>query len=213
MRNDAGLYDPHAYDADHLDQELARLLTIEQPSQEPAATQPLIPVQRPSHRSNRRQLRANSHFLDGGQRITHVTILIAVITLCAVCMLGWSISYSYRQLCAIASSVLPPHLARCWPLTVYGPWFVAALSILRATVQRRSTRRSWCVLLCASAVAAGLCVSYSTGSLLAFVLVGIPPITALVCFWELVGQVSSRYRRSRHGAHAQGTTTRRPSTP
>ncbi|MFE0511029.1 DUF2637 domain-containing protein [Streptomyces sp. NPDC058964] len=180
-----------------LDEELAQMLSTATRA-DPAH----VRISRQHRRANRRRLRADSHFLDGGQRITHVTILIAAILVCAACMLGWSIAYSYGQLHGIAASVLPARLARWWPLMVYGPWFVAGLSILRATVQRRHTRRSWGVLLTASAMAVALSVSQSPHSLLSVVMVGLPPITALVCFWELVGQVSSRCR-PRHGAHAQ----------
>jgi len=158
---------------------------------------------RPDHRSNRRRIRTESHFLDGGQRVTYVTLLIATISLSAVCMLGWSLTYSYDQLRAIASSVLPMRLARWWPLTLYGPWLVAALSILRAAVQRRSARRSWCVILAASAMAVALCVSHSSHSNLSLVIFGIPPVTALVCFWELVGQVSTKCL-PRHAGGGQG---------
>lgn len=181
-----------------LDDELAQMLsTASGVDQAPA---PVPPV-RPRRRTSRRRLRVDSHFLDGGRRVTHITVLIAAISMCAVCMLGWSISYSYGQLRIIAMSMLPVKLAQWWPLTVYGPWFVAALSILRATVQCRSARRSWCVILAASAMAVALSVSHSSRSLLSYVVIGIPPITALVCFWELVGQVSSRHR-PRHAAHS-----------
>ncbi|MER6121884.1 DUF2637 domain-containing protein [Streptomyces sp. NPDC001795] len=154
------------------------------------------------HRSDRRRPRPGSHILDSGHKVTPVTILVATIAACAVAMLGWSIAYSYNQLRAIASTVLPAPLAQWWPLTVYGPWFVAALSVLRAAFQHRTARRSWGVLLVASATAVVLCVSHSSHSLLSMVIVGIPPITALVCFRELVGQVSSKYR-PRHAAHSK----------
>lgn len=171
-------------------EELAQILST--PTSVSPVTTPLgIPSPR---RSSRRRLRQDSHLLDGGRRFTHITLLIATVSLCAVFMLGWSVSYSYGQLREIASSVLPTRLAQCWPLTVYGPWFVAALSVVRATAQRRSARRSWCVVLAASAMAVALCVSHSSHALLSLVIFGIPPVTALVCFWELVGQISSRSR-------------------
>ncbi|MFF9623715.1 DUF2637 domain-containing protein [Streptomyces griseosporeus] len=129
-------------------------------------------------------------------------VLFAVIAVCAAALLAWSVSYTYGQLRTTSESVLPANLAQWWPLTVYGPWFVAALSILRATVQHRPANRSWGVLLATSAMAVALCVSHSSHSILAFVTLGIPPITSLVCFWELVGQLSPRHR-SRKGAHAQ----------
>ncbi|MEV6288928.1 DUF2637 domain-containing protein [Streptomyces sp. NPDC051896] len=177
-------------------EELAQILSA--PTSVSPVTTPLdIPSPR---RSSRRRLRQDSHLLDGGRRFTHITLLIATVSLCAVCMLGWSVCYSYGQLRGIASSMLPTRLAQCWPLTVYGPWFVAALSVVRATAQRRSARRSWCVVLAASAMAVALCVSHSSHALLSLVIFGIPPVTALVCFWELVGQISTR-SRPRHATH------------
>jgi hypothetical protein len=176
-------------------EELAQILATPT-SVRPVAT-PLVP---PPRRSGRRRLRQESHLLDGGRRVTHITLLIATVSLCAVCMLAWSVCYSYGQLREIASSVLPARLAQYWPLTVYGPWFVAALSVLRATAQRRSAWRSWCIVLAASAMAVALCVSHSSHALLSLVIFGIPPVTALVCFWELVGQIAAR-SRPRHATH------------
>ncbi|OLZ68622.1 hypothetical protein AV521_21090 [Streptomyces sp. IMTB 2501] len=185
-------------------EELAQMLSAASAA-EPEVPSP--PHERSSHRRTRQRLRAESRSHDSN-RGTHVTILIATISVCAVCMLGWSFSYSYAQLRATAGSVLPARLAEWWPLTVYGPWLVAALSILRATVQNRSARRSWGVVLGASAMAVALCVSHSPHSLLSWIIFGIPPITALVCFWEIVGQVSSKVAKPRHAAH-----TRRNSKP
>jgi hypothetical protein len=119
--------------------------------------------------------------------------------MCAVTMLSWSISYSYDQLRTIALLVVSERLAQWWPLTVYGPWLVAGLSILRASVQHRTARRSWAVMLIASGTAVALCIGQSSNSLLAMVIVGIPPITALACFRELVGQFSPRHG-PRHAA-------------
>lgn len=207
LYDDTGLYDgtwsvpepdipPNDWDPV---EELAQILSTAA-SAPPAPTTPLtIPSPR---RSSRRRPRHESHFLDGGRRVTHISFLIATVSLCAVAMLAWSVCYSYGQLRGIASSVLPTGLAQCWPLTVYGPWFVAALSVIRATAQRRSARRSWCVVVAASAMAVALCVSHSSHALLSLVIFGIPPVTALVCFWELVGQISSR-SRPRHATHTE----------
>ena len=185
-------YASHSWDPD---EELAQMLSGTT-SADPA---PVTLEGQHRHRVDRRRPRPGSHILEAGQKITPSTILIATIAACAVAMLGWSIAYSYNQLRGIASTVLPAPLAQWWPLTVYGPWFVAALSVLRAAFQHRSARRSWGVILIASATAVTLCVSHSSHSLLAMVIVGIPPITALVCFRELVGQVAYRYR-PRHAA-------------
>ncbi|WP_079168304.1 DUF2637 domain-containing protein [Streptomyces colonosanans] len=183
---------PNGWDPD---EELAQMLSSVT-SADPA---PVTVDGQHRRRVDRRRPRPGSHTLDAGQKVTPATILIATIAACAVAMLGWSIAYSYNQLCTIASTVLPAPLAQWWPLTVYGPWFVAALSILRASFQHRTARRSWSVILVASATAVALCVSHSSHSMLSMVIVGIPPITALVCFRELVGQVSYKHR-PRHAA-------------
>jgi hypothetical protein len=150
---------------------------------------------------DRRRPRPLLHVIAGRQKIITVVILVAMITVCAVMMLSWSISYSYNQLRVISLLVVSARLAKWWPLMVYGPWLVAGLSILRASVQQRTARRSWAVLLIASATAVALCVGHSPRSLLAMVVVGIPPITALVCFRELVGQISPE-NGPRHASHA-----------
>ncbi|MFF8319554.1 DUF2637 domain-containing protein [Streptomyces bobili] len=178
------------------DDELAAMLSPA-PNQQPSPDL----MDRPQRRSDRRRMQQKPPFL-AGRRISHATILIVAIAVCAACLLGWSVAYTYGQLRTIAEGMLPDAVARWWPLAVYGPWFVAALSILRATVQHRRARRSWAVLLTASAMAAALCVGHSSRSLMAFVMFGVPPITALVCFWELIGQISSKCR-IRQGAHAQ----------
>lgn len=149
--------------------------------------------------ANRRRPRPGAHIFSGNPRIIPIAILIATIAVCALTMLYWSVSYSYSQLRAIALLVVSEHLARWWPLTVYGPWLLAGLSILRAAVQHRTARRSWAVMLISSGTAVALCIGQSPSSLLAMVIVGIPPITALVCFRELVGQFSSGHG-PRHAA-------------
>jgi hypothetical protein len=140
---------------------------------------------------SRRRPRPGAHFFARNPRIVPVALLITTLAVCALTMLFWSVSYSYIQLRDIALLVVSEHLARWWPLTVYGPWLLAGLSILRASVQQRTARRSWAVMLLASGTAVALCIGQSPGSLLAMAIVGIPPITALVCFRELVGQFSS----------------------
>ena len=52
-----------------------------------------------------------------------------------------------------------------WPLLVYGPWLVAALSILRAALHRCRAAHSWVVVLLFSSVAVLLCVLQAGGSI------------------------------------------------
>ncbi|MEU7295720.1 DUF2637 domain-containing protein [Streptomyces exfoliatus] len=178
-----------------LEDELAHLLST-QPGTPP---DPASSMDRQPPRIDRRRTRPKPQFLNIYQRITQVTALFAAIAVCAACLLVWSITYTYGQLSETAESVLPMNLAQWWPLTLYGPWSVAALSVLRAAVQRQPAKRSWGVLLVTSAMAVALCVSHSSHSVLALVTLGIPPITSLVCFWELVGQFSSKQQTRRRG--------------
>lgn len=145
----------------------------------------------PRRSVSRRRPRPGAHFFSRNPRIIPVAFFITMIAVCALTMLYWSVSYSYIQLRDIALLVVSEHLARWWPLTVYGPWLLAGLSILRASVQQRTARRSWAVMLLSSGTAVALCIGQSPSSVLAMVVVGIPPVTALVCFRELVGQFSS----------------------
>ncbi|MFE5895275.1 DUF2637 domain-containing protein [Streptomyces sp. NPDC002285] len=203
---DAAISSPGGWD---LDEELAQMLNTTQgldlsaaPVPTPAPTPPPAHRDRPPPRPvHRKRPQPSNHILAGNPKIFTVGVLVTLITLCAVTMLTWSISYSYDQLRSIALLVVSPNLAHWWPLTVYGPWLLAGLSILRASVQRRTARRSWAVMLISSGTAVALCIGQSAHSLLAMVVVGIPPITALVCFRELVGQFSSR-PGPRHAADA-----------
>lgn len=186
----------------NLEEELAHLLSAEQGTAPAhASTESLQP------RIDRRRSRPRPKFLDLYRRISQVSALFAAIAVCAACLLVWSITYTYGQLVDTAESVLPENLAEWWPLTLYGPWSVAALSILRAAVQRQPAKRSWGVLLVTSAMAVALCVSHSSRSVLAFVTLGIPPITSLVCFWELVGQFASKQRTRSRGRAQRSFST------
>ncbi|WP_258193472.1 DUF2637 domain-containing protein [Streptomyces sp. MA5143a] len=169
----------------------------------PVAMPRQVQVPSPSRPVSRRRPRPGAHIFSGNPRSFTVAFLVFTITVCAATMLSWSISYSYNQLHGIALLVVSERFAQWWPLTVYGPWLVAGLSILRASVQHRTARRSWAVMLLSSGTAVALCIGQTPGSVLAMVVVGIPPITALVCFRELVGQFSSR-SGPRHAADTVG---------
>jgi len=131
-------------------------------------------------------------------RRVHISaVLIVAIFVCSVSVIGWSLSYSYDELRDVAALFMPSEVARWWPWMVYGPWIAAGFAIVRAALQGRSARWSWAVIVTASAGAVGLCVGNSTESILMMAVAGIPPITALACFEELAGQLSSR-QRPRH---------------
>ena len=113
-----------------LDQELAQMLGATQTPDPvpPRQDKDRQPLPRPVHR---KRPQPGAHTLTRNPRFLTVSVLVTLITLCAVTMLTWSISYSYDQLRSIALLVVSPKLAHWWPLTVYGPWLLAGLSILR----------------------------------------------------------------------------------
>ncbi|MDG9706497.1 DUF2637 domain-containing protein [Streptomyces sp. DH37] len=105
-----------------------------------------------------------------------------------VSVLGGLVSYDPLRL--LAGPGVPGDLARWWPLLVYGPWLAGSLSILRATVLRRRVRHSWAVVILFSTVAVVLCVAHAPRTLAGVAAAGLPPITALACFHQLVGQIT-----------------------
>ncbi|MFH0241070.1 DUF2637 domain-containing protein [Streptomyces sp. HK10] len=105
-----------------------------------------------------------------------------------VSVLGGLVSYDPLRL--LAGPAVPADLARWWPLLIYGPWLAGSLSILRATVLRRRVRHSWAVVILFSAVAVVLCVAHAPKTLTGVAAAGLPPITALACFHQLVGQIT-----------------------
>ncbi|MEE1940257.1 DUF2637 domain-containing protein [Streptomyces sp. TRM 70361] len=116
---------------------------------------------------------------------------VAALTACVVAMisvLGGLVSYD--PLRRLAGPHVLGELARWWPLLVYGPWLAASLSILRATVLRRRARHSWAVVVLFSTVAVVLCVAHAPRTLSGIAAAGLPPVTALVCFHQLVGQIT-----------------------
>ncbi|MDX3763404.1 DUF2637 domain-containing protein [Streptomyces sp. AK02-04a] len=139
------------------------------------------------------------------RRIRPTAILIVAIVACTASMLGWSISYSYEQLHAVAALVMPEKLARWWPWMLYGPWLAAGMSIMRASLRHRTARWSWTIIVTASVASVALCIGNSSKSTLMMAISGIPPLTALACFQELVTQCAYRYR-PQHAMHS----TKRP---
>ncbi|GAA2446247.1 DUF2637 domain-containing protein [Streptomyces macrosporus] len=137
------------------------------------------------HRRRRRTPRPELSWL-------HVfSFAVAALTACLVAMvsvLGGMVSYD--PLRHLAGLSVPADLARWWPLLVYGPWLAASLSILRATVLRRRVRHSWAVVVLFSTVAVVLCVAHAPRTLPGVAVAGLPPITALACFHQLVGQIT-----------------------
>ncbi|MEU7044756.1 DUF2637 domain-containing protein [Streptomyces varsoviensis] len=136
--------------------------------------------------------------------VTLTTVLVA-----AVGILG--AAASYPALHGLASGVAPGGVALLWPLLVYGPWLAATLSILRARAYRRRTTHSWCVLILFAAIAMALCIIHAPTTPAGIIVAGLPPVTVLLCFHQLIRQLdltpgptpATRHASTSRGAHRQ----------
>jgi hypothetical protein len=75
-------------------------------------------------------------------------------------------------------------------LLLFGPWLVASLSVLRAALHRRRAAHSWFVVVLFSALAVTLCINQADKTLPGVAVAGLPSITALTCFHQLVRQIT-----------------------
>lgn len=80
--------------------------------------------------------------------------------------------------------------SRWWPALVYGPWVVAALSILRASIYRRHARHSWIVVMAFAAVSMALSVPYASADARAVVVAVLPATAMTACLHQLVRQAT-----------------------
>ncbi|MDH2387741.1 DUF2637 domain-containing protein [Streptomyces sp. HNM0663] len=122
-----------------------------------------------------------------------IAALVAVIT-SMVSVFGGMATYEPLRLAAVLTS--QNSAVSWWPLLVYGPWLVAALSILRAALHRCRAVHSWAVVLLFSSAAVFLCVVQSHGTATDVAAAALPTCAALACFQQLVRQI--RLTRPHH---------------
>lgn len=144
------------------------------------------------------------------------SLLLAALAAVIVAMLsalGGMISY--EPLRHVASPSVSHTLNAWWPLLIYGPWVVASLSILRASLYQRQVGHSWLVVLLFSGLAVGLCVAQAPATVTGVAVAGLPPVSALVAFHQIVRQLTvldpPRPVMPRHAIPRQrGAARRRP---
>lgn len=118
--------------------------------------------------------------------------VLTAVTVTAVWVLGWMISYDPLQ--DLAQSRVPYGLSHLWPVIVYGPWLVGCLSVLRAALEGRRPLHSWVVVVIFSGVATGLCILDACRTVLEpldIIIAGLPPITAAISLHQLVRQFTA----------------------
>ncbi|MFH8753474.1 DUF2637 domain-containing protein [Streptomyces rimosus] len=207
------LADAYGHDApmrvpDDLDAELAQLLdTAEQP-----AVVEELPADGPHSHRKPTLLHPARAAKEGGTRSWRRTLSVVTVALTSVIVVAVGLLAavaSYPPLRALAGEATSPRIAQLWPLLVYGPWMAAILSILRARTHRRRTAHSWCVVIFFAAVATVLCIAKAPTTPAGITVAGLPPVTALLCFHQLIRQLepgpsvtpATRHAYSNRGAH------------
>ncbi|UCM90235.1 DUF2637 domain-containing protein [Streptomyces marincola] len=112
----------------------------------------------------------------------------AAVLVAMLSVLGGLVSYA--PLRDAASPGVPQQLAAWWPLLIYGPWLVASLSILRAALHQRRVLHSWAVVLLFSGLAVCLCMSQAPRTPTSLAVAGLPPLSALFAFHQIVRQIT-----------------------
>ncbi|WP_354641148.1 DUF2637 domain-containing protein [Kitasatospora camelliae] len=201
---------PNPYRSDHLEaaddgwashEDFTRLLHT--PVDLPDGSIPRQSAPRPRIRRRRPKAARRSW----SQMLSTLFGALAGLIVATVSVLGWT--FSYNPLQDLASTRVPQNLAQLWPLVVYGPWVVASLSILRATLTRHRTTQSWVVVVVFSSVATTLCVVHAARTFPGVVVAALPPLTAVISFHQLVRQIvapsqtrlTTSTRRATHKAH------------
>jgi hypothetical protein len=186
-----GPLDPFVFEhALSLDSELAEVLraSVEEPQTIPAAA---VPRPRAGSHDHRKPRLRGVHPPKGWPWLRVASISLAALTALVVAMVSvFGALVSYDPLRHVATPTVAEDLSRCWPLLVFGPWFVASLSVLRAALHRRRAAHSWVVVVFFSALAVTLCINQADKTLTGVAAGGLPPITALTCFHQLVRQIT-----------------------
>jgi hypothetical protein len=117
---------------------------------------------------------------------------ISATVAAAVGVLGATVTYDPLRQLAFPTA---HGLASAWPLLVYGPWFIACLSILHAAAHRRRVRAAWIALIFFSAIAMALSIVHAPKTLTAISTAGLPPVSALAAFHLLFRQITLLHPR------------------
>lgn len=134
--------------------------------------------------------RARAHAAGMGPRtFSSFFGILTAATVTLVSLVAWVFSYGPMQV--LASSGMRHGLAQIWPVVIFGPWLVACLSILRAAFDQRRIGLSWAVVVMFSSTAAALSIATVSHTPASVVVCGLPPITSVISFHQLVRQIGA----------------------
>ncbi|MGW0823604.1 DUF2637 domain-containing protein [Streptomyces sp. NPDC002845] len=136
----------------------------------------------------------------GLRTVSYMIAALAAIITSMVSAFGGLATYEPLRLVAVSHTY--SSAVSWWPLLVYGPWLVAALSILRAALSRRRAAHSWVVIVLFSLVAVFLCVAQAPRTITGVAAAVLPSCASLACFQQFVRQITmtrpNRRSRRRH---------------
>ncbi|MEU0397604.1 DUF2637 domain-containing protein [Streptomyces sp. NPDC006208] len=171
-----------------------------------------LPFARLSSRGHRRRAPARKSRFTLVQTASFCLATLGAVVVSMVSVFGGMVALD--PLRHIAAPRMAEGLAGWWPLLVYGPWLVASLSILRASLHQRRVVHSWSVVLFFSTLTTVLCVAHAPRTLTDAAAAALPPLAALACFQQLVRQITltrpPRQAAARHRTAASSSA--RPSS-
>ncbi|GAA2247960.1 hypothetical protein GCM10010232_39080 [Streptomyces amakusaensis] len=168
------------------------------------------PLRPPPHRRRRRQPARSPRAV----LMRVVSFLIAAVAAVIVSMVSaLGVMIALDPLRSIADPRISQGLVSWWPLLVYGPWTVASLSILRASLHRRRAVHSWSVVLAFSLLATLLCVAQAPRTFTDAAAAALPSLAALACFQQLVRLITMLRPPRQAGARHRHRTPPPPPPP
>lgn len=171
-----------------------------------------LPHVRPAPHGHRRRAPSRNPRFTLLQTVSFSIAALAAVIVSMVSVFGGMVALG--PLRHVAAPRTSQGLMSWWPLLVYGPWMVASLSIVRASLHQRRAVHSWVVVLFFSAVATWLCVTQAAGSLTDAAAAALPSLAALACFQQLVRLITlgrpPRHAAARHRIRVPSSATRHP---
>jgi hypothetical protein len=164
--------------------------------QEITAELPPLRTGPPTVPQSHRKLREPRH-VSGLRTLSYLIAAVAAVITSMVSVFGGMATYEPLRLVAVFHT--QSTAVSWWPLLVYGPWLVAALSILRAALHRCRAAHSWVVVLLFSSASVLLCVVQARGTITDAAAAALPSCASLACFQQLVRQITLTrpHRRTR----------------
>ncbi|MGW0552695.1 DUF2637 domain-containing protein [Streptomyces sp. NPDC002926] len=138
---------------------------------------------RPMHKVKPRAWKLNRN-----QSLNYALAGASAVIIAIVSILGCLLTHDIMRHAAAPGAAF--RLSPWWPALVYGPWTVASLSILRATLHRRRAPHAWAIALFFCALAALSCVAAAPRTVSGAGVAALPAIATMACFHQFVRHIT-----------------------